>query len=337
MMKELFFQCELFKNNKNFDGIIEVSSKILDAALKEALQMEIVQRDYTKVINAVIFVTQRMPGTRYQNTAFSEAYCILGKIFETGVLAEKNIKKAREYYTVAADHSNPFGCYRLAHFYEFGIGCRVNMHKAAHFYKLSANGGCCRGMHRYGLLLLEGRGGCKRDVKGAVFYFEQCRKLASPNYPHMMYDLGICYEQIPQMTKDIIEDKEYALEIYLEGDSLGCPRSSVRLGHAYNFGALGLAQDIKKAIHYYTRAEAMSGEARFELYRIYLAQNNPEEAINWLRKAAILGHPTGLRIYADSLERGIDIPQNKTEALWWYGIAKTRGVKIDKEIKRCAA
>ncbi|KAI5167441.1 uncharacterized protein NEIRO03_1937 [Nematocida sp. AWRm78] len=334
-MKELFFQCELFKHNKNFEGIIEIASKILDSALLEALNAEVIQRDYSKVINAVIFVTQRMPGTRYQNTAFSEAYCILGKIFETGILTKQNIKKAHEYYTVAADHSNPFGCYRLAHFYEFGIGCTRNMHKAAHFYKLSANGGCCRGMHRYGLLLLEGRGGCKRDVKGAVFYLEQSRKLASANYPHMFYDLGICYEKIAKMSKDIIEDTEYALSIYLEGDSFGCPRSSVRLGHAYNYGELGLSQDSKKAVYYYMRAESMSGDARFELYKIYQAQNNQQEAMKWLRMSAILGHVQGLKLYADSLCQENGGSSNKIEAHWWYIIAKTKGAKVDREIQRC--
>lgn len=333
-MKELFIQCDMHRSNKNFDGIIKIATEILNSALKEVLELETIPRDYTKVLEALAFVTQRMPGSRYKNTAFSEAYCILGKIYETGVLVPENIKKAHEYYTIAADHSSPFGCYRLAHFYEFGLGCTKNMHKAVHYYKLSANGGCCRGMHRYGLLLLEGTY-CRRDVKGSVFYLEQARKLATPNYPHMMYDLGRCYEKAPLIAGHIIEDQEYALSIFQEGDSLGCPRSSVRLGHAYNYGGLGVSKDTKTAIHYYTRAEKMSGEARFELYRIYSAQNDQQSAVQWLKKAAEIGHPDGAKLYADALERGVGVPADKLQALWWFVIAKSKGMKVDSEIRRC--
>ncbi|KAI5190426.1 uncharacterized protein NEMIN01_1050 [Nematocida minor] len=333
-MEELLFQCELCRKNKNFDEIIKVSDRILNNALQEALKLEPVPRDYGKMIDALVFITQKMPGSRYKNTAFSEAYCLLGKIFETGIVLPENIKKAHEYYTIAAEHSNPFGCYRLAHFYEHGIACGKNLQKAAHFYKLSANGGCCRGMHRYGMMLLEGSV-CKRDVKGGVFYLEQARKLATPNYPHVLYDLGVCYEKVPLMAGHILEDQEYALAIFQEGDKLGCPRSSVRLGHAYNYGNLGLSKDTEKSIHYYTRAESVSGEARFELYRIYLAQNNQEASLEWLKKSAMLGHPHGLKIYADALEKGIGVPENKKEALWWFIIAKSKGMQVDMEIKRC--
>ncbi|KAH9386843.1 uncharacterized protein NEMAJ01_1739 [Nematocida major] len=333
-MKELFSQCEIFKNNKNFEGVVQTASAILTHAIREALEMESIPRDYSKVIDAVVFVTQRMPGTRYKNTAFSEAYCILGKIFETGVLAPENKKKAREYYAIAADHSNPFGCYRLAHFYENGIECTKNMHKAAHYYKLSANGGCCRGLHRYGLLLLEGRH-CKRDVKGGVFYLEQAKKLASQNYPHMLYDLGVCYEKCPLLEGHILEDQEYALSIFQQGDALGCARSSVRLGNAYNTGGLGLPQDTKLALHYYMRGEAWSSEARFEIYRIYASQGNQASSLEWLKKAAEMGHPEATHLYAQTLERGVGVEENKLEALWWYTIAKTKGVHVDAEIKRC--
>lgn len=330
----MLLQCEDYKKRKNFTEIVKIADKIVTLAIKEAMSSEPAPRDYKGLIDAIVFVTQNMHGTRYENTPFSEAYAILGKIFETGILVKENMEKAHAFYTVAAQHSNPFGCYRLAHFYENGIGCKKNRRKALHFYKLSANGSCCRGMHRYGMLLMEGRK-CKRDIKGAVFYLEQARKLATPNYPHVLYDLALCYERVPLMAGHIIDDQEYALAIYKEGDALGCPRSIVRLGKAHQYGELGIDIDLEKAIYYYMRAESISSEASYELYRIYTEQKNSQESLKWLKKSAVLGHPEGICMHAEALEKGLYGKANRIEALWWFKIAKTRGMKVDADIKRC--
>lgn len=334
-MDELLRKCMEDSERKHYPGVIETASKILAEAISEVISGQAVQRDYEEIVQAVADVINSANSSRYKNTEYSEAFALLGKIFETGVLTERNLKKAFLYYTKAAENSNPFGCYRLAHFYEHGIACSRHKHKAAHFYKLSANGGCSRGAHRYGMMLLEGGGWCHQDIKGGVFYLEQARKLATVQYPHAIYDLALCYEEIPLVRGHIIADLDYALKLYLEGEKLGCIRSTVRLGNAYHYGELGVAPSIETAISYYQRAESTSGEACFELYQI-AKQSGDNSGLLWLKKAAERGHPISIKLYARKLELGDGITQDRRLALWWYRIGKTRGVDTASDIKRCS-
>ncbi|KAI5180213.1 uncharacterized protein NEOKW01_0542 [Nematocida sp. AWRm80] len=339
------------RSSNNYNGIISIVSKIVNDKINKDInrvenrkvednteevnkeENEIENEDDEKygseIVISLLFVISNLPGSRYKNTPYSEACSILGKVFELGIFKKVNKKKAYLYYKLAAENSNPFGCYRLGHFYEHGIECRRSIRKAAHFYKLSANGGCGRGAHKYGLLLLEGRRGVKRDIKGGVFYLEQAKKLATKQYPHVFYDLGLCYEGIPLVQNSIIQDLEYSLRIYSEGDKLGCIRSIVRLGLAHEYGELGLPIDLDQAASYFLKAQEKSGEARYQLYKIHKSKNNTEESIQWLKKSAELGHPTGLKEYSEYLEHTTG-KTSKLEAFWWGKIADTRGIKASK-------
>lgn len=324
-MDELINTCMHEKRNGKYKMVISTAKKIVETAIMNVLNGKTKGRHHPEVVEAIFAATYNLPASRYQNTSFSEAYSLLGKIYETGVLAEKSLKKALMYYKISAEHSNPFGCYRLAHFYENGIACKKQGKKAAYFYKLSANGGCCRGMHRYAMILMEGIYGCKQDVKGAVFYLEQARKLSSPQYPHALYDLGMCYEGSIPIPQHVIKDIPYALEIYQEGDSIGCYRSTLRLGEAYNYGKLGLKMNTQTALAYYTKIGDVSAQACFGIAIIYKQNKNIEEFIKWIKKAAQLGHPDGAKKYADMLDIGEHLQMNKIEAKWWCEIAKSRG------------
>ncbi|OAG31250.1 hypothetical protein NEDG_01663 [Nematocida displodere] len=333
-MEQLFEKCRSEQRSGNSPGIIDAAKEIITAAVKEAIEQTVVERDYVEVMKALMFVINTNSGNRYRNTSYAEAYALLGKVFETGIFKEHSLKKAYICYKIAAENSNPFGCYRLAYFYEHGLAGKKHKHKAAHFYKLSANGGSTRGIHKYGMLLLEGTGGCARDIKGAVFYLEQARKLASSDYPDALFDLGQCYEGLPLLHGSILEDHAYALKLYLEGAELGCPRSTVRVGHAYHYGELGVEQNLELATNYYVQAEATSASALFELYKIGKASKQ-DNALNWLYKSAQMGHPDGIKIYANKLELGDGVPMNKLEALWWYKIGEKRGADTKQGIRRC--
>jgi len=332
-MEELVKRCAEERQRKNHSGVMELANAILIEVVKEIVSGTRVERSYKEVVKSVAQVANSCSGSRYKNTEYAEAHLFLGKVFETGIFYEKNVKKALSHYTEAAENANPTGCYKLAYFCEHGICCSKDMEKAAHFYKLAANGGCGKGAHRYGKILLEGEGGCKKDIKGGVFYLEQAKKLSTPNYPHAFFDLGLCYEGIPLVGSDVPQELEYALKIYQEGDKMGCPRSAVRLGNAYHYGELGLTANLETAVGYYKKAKEVSSEACFELYKIY--KNDAAESLAWIKSASELGHPDAIRIYARMLEIGEKVSQNRTLALWWYKIAMERGVDTSKEMKRC--
>ncbi|KAI5190601.1 uncharacterized protein NECID01_1042 [Nematocida sp. AWRm77] len=334
-MDELIRQCVDSSKKKNYLSVVNTASKIVSEAIKEVISGHAVEREYKEIVSAVEEVVCSNTGSRYKNTEHSEACALLGKIFETGILTDKSLKKAFLYYKTAAEYNSPFGCYRLAHFYEHGIECSKDMHKAAHFYKMSANGGCCRGMHRYGMLLLEGGPSCRQNIKNGVFHLEQAKKLATAHYPDPIFDLALCYEEIPLVQGQIIPDPEYALKLYMEGESLGCPRSCVRLGNAYHYGELGVEPSLETAASYYQKAEHASGEACFELHKIFKKTKNAEESNRWLKKASELGHPDGIRAHAKRLEMGDGGPKDTTLALWWYKIAQTKGINTSSDIKRC--
>lgn len=326
-MDELLRKCSEAKEQNNMEEVIRITKEVLATAIKNKLDNAEEPPNCREMFDAVIHVATTSTACRYKNTVFSEAYSLLGKIHETGIFGTPNKKKAYQCYRTAAENSNPFGCFRLAHFYEFGIATKKSMSKAVHFYKLSANGGCGRGLHRYGLLLLRGNKFCKQDVKGGVFYLEQARKTASRAYPHALFDLAQCYEGIPALNQAIIPDHAYAWKVYMEGSNLGCPRCAVRIGHAYRYKELGVEQSREKAYSYYMEAQEVSPEARFELSKLNKGVNE-SQCTYWLKKAAEIGHPNALKLYAQKLEVGDGVPMNKVEADWWYKIAKSRGMDV---------
>ncbi|KAI5171562.1 uncharacterized protein NEFER03_0884 [Nematocida sp. LUAm3] len=326
-MDDLVKACLLESEKKNHEEVVNISKRVVDLAITQIVSGEQIIQNYEEVVEALIKVTESISGTRYENTSYSEAYALLGKIYELGVFVNKNMKKAYLCYKRAAEYSNPFGCYRLACFYEQGKYCAKNLSKAGHYFKLSANGGCLRGVHKYAMLILEGIYGCKRNVKGAVFYLEQARKLSTPNYPHAIHDLALCHESIPLTIGHVIEDIPYAVELYKEGDALGCIRSTLRLAQGYHYGDLNLPPNIQQATEYYTKISEVSAPACFGLYKIFKQSKRSAEELKWLKKAAEFGHPDAAMIYSEMLSTGRGVPMNKLEGKWWHKIAKEKGAK----------
>ncbi|KAI5187213.1 uncharacterized protein NEHOM01_2011 [Nematocida homosporus] len=327
-MDELEAECAQHKRTGNHEALVEAAGNLVNYALRLAINGERVEKTYKHIVDALSLATQNITGSRYKNTAYSEAFVVLGKIHETGIITEPNLKKAYICYKRAAEYSSPFGCYRLAYFYEHGIACRKNLHKAGHFYKLAANGGSLRAVHKYAMLLLEGCFGCRQDIKGGVFYLEQARQLSTPEYPHALYDLGLCHEGIPLVQGHIIEDYPYSLALYQEGEKLGCPRSILRLGLAYHYGELGLEANQETAKTYYTRIAEVSPQACFEMFKLERNADNKNESIDWVKQAAQLGHPDAAAIYAAYLDTRNQTHLDKKEAKWWYTIAESRGAKV---------
>jgi uncharacterized protein len=310
------------------EAVLRGIERAFEQAILSRLAEEGVEAGGQSLIRELEGIIARSVGSRYRNSVKAEAHALLGKVYECGVFGERSLSKAYFHYKVAAEHNNPYGCYRIAYFYENGIANPVKMRKAAFFYKLAANGGCVRGLHKYGLILLHGGKGCSRNPRVGVFYLGQAQRLATKSYPHPVYDYALCHEASSGLEKYVIIDEPYALKLYKEGAALGCVRSMVRLASVYMEGELGETPDPEAATVYYRdAAERKSPEARMALYKGCREGGKEKDAVYWLKKAAEIGHPDGAHLYAELLEH-----QGRTvAAYWWFKVAYARGSSRSKK------
>lgn len=317
--------------------VLERVEVLFDKYIEDKIKGVETTEDYKDAVKSLEELVSTASGSRYHNTSKADAHTLFGKIYECGAFnTKKDVYKAYFHYKIAADHNNAYGCYRLGYFYENGVANSVSKRKATYFYKRSANGGCIRGLHRYGMVLLEGVLGCKRDPKNGVFYLGQAYKLATANYPHPIFDYAKCFEVESRLDSFIIPDEPYALKLYKSGAEMGCIRCNLRLGEVYRYGLLGEGKDINKSMEFYgAAAEKKSPEARMLLYTLYSkgveVEKDGEMAVKWLKKAAEAGHPDAALLYGKALERGEGVPKNTINALWWYRVSYMRGCKEAKK------
>ena len=86
------------------------------------------------------------------------SYVAMGEIFEHGDGVTASIIKANKYYLGAADRLSSIGQWKVATALENGIGMKKNIHRAVHYFRLSANSGNVRAQRKSVTYYMKGHG-----------------------------------------------------------------------------------------------------------------------------------------------------------------------------------
>ncbi len=132
---------------------------------------------------------------------------------------EEDLKKAAEYYTLAADMGNLKAACRAGNCYFYGKGTEPDLGKAFYYFSLAAKKDNVRALYKLGDFYMNGLGGVEIDQKKAVFCYERAYQKASERildeilYPDICLKLADCY------FNGIIKKKNYHIALRLYEDA----------------------------------------------------------------------------------------------------------------------
>ncbi|CAD25414.1 putative SKT5-like protein [Encephalitozoon cuniculi GB-M1] len=266
------------------------------------------------------------------DSTLSEAQTYMGLGYEFGLFGlRKDGRMAIGYYSSAARQNHPVGTFRMGQCLEKGIGKPRNHRHALDFYRCSAKLGFVVGMHAYGSILINGDIGSKKDLQSGLFYLKLAARKASKEYPYPYYDLAQTYES-STAPSEIQPDDEYAFRMYLRGAELDCPNCQYRVARCYELGELMQDKNLPVAVEWYRRASLLGQiDAQMIYSRILFTgveeavQPNLKESFFWALKAAVRGHSQAAFSVAEFIETGCGTSKNTFLALWWYTISYESG------------
>ncbi len=142
--------------------------------------------------------------------------------------------------------------------------------------------------HDMGAIYVAGKGTVKRDLKRAVFWFQEA---ANNGVANAKYNLGVLYHQGLGVPANLSK----AISLYKEAAKMGHPEAQYNLGIA-NIEGIGVPYNPSNAAKYFESA-AKQGvvEAAYNLGLIYenglLGEAQPDIALTWYKYAADRGSP----------------------------------------------
>ena len=179
---------------------------------------------------------------------------------ENGVT--KDLKKAVEYFTKAAEqgHASAQAC--LGDCYYNGDGVYKDSDKAVEWYRKAAEQGNAGGQYGLGLCYLNGKG-VPEDNSKAV---EWLRKAANQGNAEAQNVLGDCYYCGYGVKKNYAQ----AVQWFRKAANQGNAEAQYSLGYCYEKGA-GIAKNMQKAIEWLEKArDAGNEDASKEIENILL-------------------------------------------------------------------
>eukprot|EP01095_Lingulamoeba_sp_RSL-Kostka_P011325 TRINITY_DN4273_c0_g1_i1.p1 TRINITY_DN4273_c0_g1~~TRINITY_DN4273_c0_g1_i1.p1 ORF type:complete len:335 (+),score=103.35 TRINITY_DN4273_c0_g1_i1:88-1092(+) len=238
----------------------------------------------------------------------SEAQYFLGKKYYKGVkYFKKDLTKSFEWFNKAAEQGHPMALYMTGVLYRKGEGVEKNEKKAFQIYQeASEKFNLPEAYSGLGTLYLYGYG-VKKNIEKAKENFEKAAEL---DYKDAKYLLGLLLEK---GSKTVKKDANSAFDYFL---------SAAKQGHL---------NSMNKAANYYFKG--INGNF------------NPEEGLNWLKKAANLDHKSSLVAlgkYYEFGEEDLNIQRNLETALEYYlraekkgsSVALTASNRIKKQLKK---
>lgn len=210
------------------------------------------------------------------DAGFAAANRLLGAIYENGLGGNaKNIKKAVEYYTKAANGNDAQALFRLGNFFEAGV-------KDGEGEKAEVV--------------------VQQNAKSALDLY---RLAAQNNLAEGFYNVGVYYETGTVVDKDPAKAYTY----HLKAANAGLPQAMHRLAGLYQNGT-GVAQDLVAASGWYRRA-AEGGYAASQIAYGQMLESGAEGrpqytgAMTYYNAAADQGAPLAMLRIASLWERGL--------------------------------
>lgn len=238
---------------------------------------------------------------------FAAANRLLGAIYENGMGGTaKNLEKAVEYYTKAANGNDAQALFRLGNYFEAG--------------------------------LTEGEGDKAKVViqKNDKSALDLYRLAAQNGLPEAFFNVGVYYETGTVVDKD----PEKAFTYFLRAANNGLAQAQFRLAGLYQNGT-GVAQDVVAAKGWYQlAADRGNVAAQISLGQMYESgvggAANAEVAAQYYSNAAAAGAPLAMLRLASLAERGLNpakSPADKARALAWADMAVDASNKAELAVK----
>lgn len=206
--------------------------------------------------------------------------------------------------------------HNLGECYRRGLGTDINIRKACHAHKIAADQEYAPSMVRLGRIYAEGHG-IGRDFEKAVHFFTKASKL---NYPPARTAFSECL----LYGRGVKKDTKTAVSI-LQSVADSDPAALVILGDCY-YDGLGVAQDHKRALHFYRdAAKAKIAVAQTRIAKCLLyghgCARDPSKAVQWYQNAADIGETSAFLPLALCFAKGTGTPSDLLKAFNLFQLA----------------
>ena len=220
---------------------------------------------------------------RAAKQGYADAYYCLARLFENGYLnpadnvSELNMRKAVNYYAIAAVLGNPDGQKKLADFYFHGTGVGQNLENAIDWYENASNRNNREAQCALGQIYA-GRG----EYKRAYDYFYAS---ANNHYNAAQYELGILFLK----GQGVQADEQAAIHwLSLSMEQMYVP-AILKLAEVYK--QKKTVDGYREALSYYLKASSFSAEAERNIAEFYYygygdLSADTAQAFSWYVKAA---------------------------------------------------
>jgi uncharacterized protein len=242
-------------------------------------------------------------------------------------LVQKNPENAMKMFTQAADKGNPAANRLLAQIHEEGLGGqKKDLKKALEFYSKAANGRDPEALFRMGVASEQGwMDAVSKEVlvqPNAKNALDLYRLAAQNNDLRALYNVGVYYENGNVVDKDV--DK--AFELFKRAAESGVPQAMQKVGLGYQNGQ-GVKQDLVAAKSWFEAgSNANFAPSQLSLGAMYEMGSgvgaNAGAAANQYSLAADQGLPLAMLRLASMYERGTATPKNEPDFVKAWNYAK---------------
>ena len=300
-------------------GLVRAADTLADGANKE--------QDRKKYLSEAQRIVKTLSSKGHREAMFCHA-----DYMGSGLLGLPNDpREAFTLYQAAAKAGHAQAAFRTAVCCEIGPdeggGTKRDYVKAVQWFKHAASLGDGPAMFKLGMINLRGLLDQPKNIPEAVRWLQAASEKADEENPHSLHELAILYEG-SENPGAVPRDDTRALQLFTQGAKLGYRASQYKLGHAWEYGALGCPIDARNSIIWYTRAAAQQEHhSELALSGWYLTgaegilEHSDTEAYLWARKAAGSGLPKALFALGYYTEVGIGCQRSLEEGKKWYARA----------------
>ncbi len=227
---------------------------------------------------------------------------LLGRMYDEGRGIPADKAEALRWYLKAAEQGYDAAQYKCAVCYKEGRGTAADPAKAFYWFGRAAGRGRADAQNQLGLCYGNGQG-TEKDYEKALYWFE---KAAQQGYSGAQYNCGGFY----QRGLGVEADEDIALDWYQKAAEQGY-------------------ENAKKQIDEIQARRAVREEARPYLERgmTALKEEQYQDALPDLRKAAELGGAEAQYQYAEVYLQGLGVEKDRKEAVGWLVKAYQQGHK----------
>lgn len=235
----------------------------------------------------------------------------------------KNIKRAFQFYMIAASNKNIEASYMIGLCYFEGTGIAQESTQAVAWFTEAAKYGHPLSQYYLGMAYLKGEG-ISKDIPRAAQWLVHAAK---QGIVEAQREAAICYEMLGKMSG--------AAKLYLTGAENGDAYCQEKIADCYADGN-GCLQCSELALHYYEMAANQGNvNAQVKMANRYAEGKGVKQSIKnalfWWNKAAQGENAEAQNKLAECYQRGEGIGKNEEIAVSWW-LRSAQGGNVDAMI-----